>query len=488
MPLALQLLDDNYYRLTNNMAEVADSKAVEAVEQKTAESANGAGEVKAEETSNGASDVKAEKTNGDDEKKSDDKPTEQNGAAEDKKQDYSRDRDQHDRKRRGSFNNDRRGGGRGRGDAFKRGRSGGGRGRGPNQNKSRFEDLPESNDETEIRRQVDFYFSDSNLPVDQYLLKLTGGRDNRPVPLKTIHDFKRMRHFQPYSAVRNAVANSSFLNLSDDDEITRKVPIDEKYSNHDVNYNRKLAQTSSMARSIYVKGFGDESERTQLDVEGFFEVYGPIQAVRLRRHDDGFFKGSVFVEFETEELQKTFLALDPKPMFDDKELKIMSKSEYVEGKNEDILEGKVIPRSPTRRGGGNFNDRGGKYDKDDWKQRREHDQRDDRSGRGGRGRGRGGRGGRGGNRYNNARDRSRSGSPNDRFGRERREEKEVKHPNANELDGEKKTESEKMEEAAKAGAEAGNAEQSKKRTRQDGDDGEAEKGDAKKVKEAEAEA
>lgn len=448
------------------MADVAENKPTEAVEQKTEET-----------TTNGNTEVseKPAEANGN---KSDEKLVKQDDS-EDRKQDYSRDRDQHDRKRRGSFNSDRRGGGRGRGrgNAF--------RGRGGRQNKSRFEDLPESNDETEIRRQVDFYFSDSNLPVDAYLLKLTGGRENKPVPLKTIHDFKRMRHFQPYSAVRNAVANSSFLNLSDDDEITRKVPIDEKYSNEDVKYNKDLAQTSSMARSIYVKGFPDESERTQLDLEEFFEAYGPIQAVRLRRHEDGLFKGSVFVEFESEDLQKAFLELDPKPTFDDKELKIMSKSEYVDSKNEDIKEGRVKPRSPTRRGGY----KGGNFDKDNWRERRDRDQRDDRRG-GARGRGNGRGRGRGG-RQNNARDRSRSGSPNDRFGRQRRDrsrspadEKEVKNPNANELADQKevKTESEKIEEAAKAGAEAGNAEPSKKRTRQDGDDGEAEKGEAKKVR------
>ena len=454
------------------MADVAESKPAEAVEQKTEET-----------TTNGVSEKPAE-ANGDE--KEVNQEANGDGKSENKKQDYSRDREQHDRKRRGSFNNDRRGGGRGRGrgrgDAFRS--RGGGR-----QNKSRFEDLPESNDETEIRRQVDFYFSDSNLPIDAYLLRLTGGRENKPVPLKTIHDFKRMRHFQPYSAVRNAVANSSFLDLNDNDEITRKVPIDEKYSNSDVQYNKDLAQTSSMARSIYVKGFPEESERTQLDLEEFFEAYGPIQAVRLRRHDDGLFKGSVFVEFETEDLQKAFLELDPKPTFDDKELKIMSKSEYVDNKNEDIKEGRVKPRSPSRRGGY----KGGNFGKDDWRERREHDQR-------GGGRNRGGkRGGRGGGRQNNARDRSRSGSPNDRFGRQRRENKErsrspaevkeeVKHPNSNELAGEKKTktESEQIEEAAKAGAEAGNAEPSKKRTRQDGDDGEAEKGEAKKAKEEQA--
>lgn len=154
---------------------------------------------------------------------------------------------------------------------------------------SRFDELDESNDPDEIRRQVEFYFSDSNLPIDAYLLSETGGSRNRPVELKTIHNFKRMRHFQPYSAVRDAVALSNFLNLNDDDEITRKIPLDEKFTD-DPSKNRTLVHTKSMTRSIYAKGFGEENKNTHLDIEAFFAPYGPISSVRLRRQADGAFK------------------------------------------------------------------------------------------------------------------------------------------------------------------------------------------------------
>jgi lupus La protein len=124
----------------------------------------------------------------------------------------------------------------------------------PNQNKrarynsnivSRFDDQPESNDSDEIRRQVEFYFSDSNLPIDRFLLDLTGGFRNNPVDLKVIHNFKRMRHFQPYSAVRDAVKQSQYLDINDQDEITRKVPLDEKYGN-DLRENKQLLMDKSM--------------------------------------------------------------------------------------------------------------------------------------------------------------------------------------------------------------------------------------------------
>lgn len=287
-----------------------------------------------------------------------------------------------------------------RNDRNKRGRGGA---RGGSKVKTRFEEQPESNDPDEIRRQVEFYFSDSNLPIDAYLLNETGGHKNRPVPLKVIHNFKRMRHFQPYQLVRDAIAESKFLNLDERDEITRKKPLNEKFTD-DANANRALVHSSSMPRSIYAKGFGEESKTTALDIEAFFEPYGPINSVRLRRKDDGEFKGSVFVEFEDEETQQKFMELDPKPQWDGKDLEIMSKQEYVDVKHEGILEGTVQPKSQEeyRHRGNDRRSNKEHFDKDDWKSRRNRDQGDDRRhGRGGRddrgrGRGRGDRGGRGG--------------------------------------------------------------------------------------------
>ncbi|KAK5130504.1 hypothetical protein LTR08_001984 [Meristemomyces frigidus] len=283
----------------------------------------------------------------------------------------------------------------------KRGRGGNRGGSNYSKVRTRFEDQPESNDAEEIRRQVEFYFSDSNLPIDAYLLGETGGHKNRPIPLKVIHNFKRMRHFQPYQIVRDAVAASKFLELSEQDEITRKKPLDEKFTD-DPARNRPLVHTSSMPRSIYAKGFGDEGKTTHLDIEAFFEPYGPLNSVRLRRKEDGEFKGSVFVEFEDEEMQQKFLELDPKPQWEGKDLELMSKQEYVDMKHEAILEGTVKPKSQREYGNRSREGRGGgeHFDKEDWKSRRDRDQGDDRrggdrGGRGGRGRGRG-RGDRGG--------------------------------------------------------------------------------------------
>lgn len=328
----------------------------------------------------------------------------------------------------------------------KRGRGGSSRGRGGNRReniKTKFEDQAESNDPDEIRRQVEFYFSDSNLPIDAYLLSMVDGQKNRPVDLHILHNFKRMRHFQPYSAVLKAVQQSKVLDVTDEGEITRKTPIDARFTD-DAEKNKALLHTVSMPRSIYAKGFGQEGESTAFDIENFFAPYGVAKSVRLRRSQDGVFKGSVFVEFEDEQTQKDFLALDPKPQWNGKDLEIMGKQEYVDMKNEGILEGTVRPRSqdgrnhntgrrerngdrggnrnggdrnggdrkfggsrecfncgkeghisrdceePKKNGGRPRRDDGEGVDKDDWNKRRDRDNRNGgRGGRGGRGRGRG---------------------------------------------------------------------------------------------------
>ncbi|MBE7180688.1 MAG: hypothetical protein INR71_05675 [Terriglobus roseus] len=270
--------------------------------------------------------------------------------------------------------------------------------------KTDYSQLEESSDPDEIRKQVEFYFSDSNLPMDTYLFNLVGGSENKSVPVKVIHSFKRMRRFQPYSAVAAAIKDSDILDIFGDagkEEIRRKQPLEERGEKTDEQYY-KAFEDKTMPRSIYAKGFGQEGATTQLDLEEFFAPYGPINSVRMRRtYPDKLFKGSVFVEFDGEEGQTDFLALDPKPTFNGKELLIMSKKAYVDMKSEDIRQGKIKPNEHRPRwnsgkherggrgggrGGRGGRDRDGGRDGDDWKGRRDDFQK---------GRGRGSKRGRG---------------------------------------------------------------------------------------------
>lgn len=77
----------------------------------------------------------------------------------------------------------------------------------------------------EIRRQVEFYFSDENLPGDAHLLGHCGGAENRPVSINRICGFKKMRRFKPRQAVIAFLRKSTFLEVVDDKYIRRRVPL-----------------------------------------------------------------------------------------------------------------------------------------------------------------------------------------------------------------------------------------------------------------------
>lgn len=268
--------------------------------------------------------------------------------------------------------------------------------------------LPESSDPDEIRKQVEFYFSDSNLSQDKFLWTQVGGTENKPIKLSVIHAFRRMQRFKPYETVVTALRESKVLDITGEageEMVVRKNAYDPSRGN------------KSMSSSVYVKGFGDEEPDTQIKLEKFFGDFGlEVVSVRLRRTDKKLFKGSAFVEFANPEEAQKFLAIDPKPKWQEHDLKIMSKMAYCEEKNEQIRAGVLKPSERTTkfyegkvgggRGRGNSRGGNGNFNKREGGEKRDFGGRGGRGGRGrgrdnGRGRGRGSRGGsRGGFRGN----------------------------------------------------------------------------------------
>lgn len=224
-----------------------------------------------------------------------------------------------------------------------------------------------------------------------------GGSENKPMPIEKIHSFKRMRCFQPYSAVVAALRDSKVLEVVGEEgkeAVKRKVPYKPM----------PASKAKAEAATVYVKGFGDEQPDTQFELETFFAQFGEVNGLKLRRTNEGLFKGSVFVTFADEETAKKFIATDPAPKWKEHDLKIMSKHDYCEEKSDLIKQGKLAPNGTSQKKfyeGRDFGKRttrsGASGDQDDWKKRRDQDQKGGfRGGRGGRGgRGRGGRGGRG---------------------------------------------------------------------------------------------
>ena len=77
----------------------------------------------------------------------------------------------------------------------------------------------------EIRRQVEYYFSDENLPNDKHLLEQCGGSQNLPVSISRICGFRKMRGYKPMSQVVQSLRKSIFLEVVDNKRIRRKTPL-----------------------------------------------------------------------------------------------------------------------------------------------------------------------------------------------------------------------------------------------------------------------
>jgi lupus La protein len=254
------------------------------------------------------------------------------------------------------------------------------------------------------------------------------GPKNTPVSINHICTFKRMRRFKPYSAVVEALRDSKDLVVVDDGEyskpgseaVKRKEPLvvpakegDDKTAptTEELFYRLKSGSTNNMDTSAYVKGFGSEEDAGQIALEQFFRPYGSVM-VRKRREDNGTWKGSVFVEFDTEESQKQFLALDPKPKFNGNELVTMGKKEYTKMKCDEkgIKPDWELTEEELREKRRNQRDANG----DNYRSRGNNRDRGGRGGNRGSSRGRGGRGDRrdnGRDRRDDRRDRNRSRSP-----------------------------------------------------------------------------
>jgi lupus La protein len=89
--------------------------------------------------------------------------------------------------------------------------------------------LPKTSDAEEILKQVEFYFSDANLPRDKYLWTLTQSDPKKEgwVAIKNIASFKRMQRFQPVESIATALrASKDLLEVNEDGTmVRRRVPL-----------------------------------------------------------------------------------------------------------------------------------------------------------------------------------------------------------------------------------------------------------------------
>ncbi|KAL9539052.1 hypothetical protein MBANPS3_010499 [Mucor bainieri] len=201
-----------------------------------------------------------------------------------------------------------------------------------------------------IRKQVNFYFSDSNLPYDKFLWTLRANTPEGWIPLETIASFKKMKMItEDFDTIVKALKEV-------DSEIYE---IDEEGKH--IRRKSEVVQQNHVERSVYAKGLPlvdvdakdpvAELFKLQDKVEDFFADKGyTVLCVRMKKNDEKprKFKGSCYIEFSSPEEAKK-VAEEATVEFDGNKLEILYKPRYHELKAEQYKD------SPIRKHQKSFN-------------------------------------------------------------------------------------------------------------------------------------
>lgn len=152
-------------------------------------------------------------------------------------------------------------------------------------------------EESKVRQQVEFYFSDSNLRRDNFLKAAIAADTEHFVPIATLLTFNRLKALTTDAEyIAEALKSSNVVEVSSCGSKVRRTselnPID-----------------TSKDRTVYIKGYPiDDPSVTIEEIARIFSEHGKVLMVRLRKDQNGAFKGSCFVEFESEDGMKAAVA------------------------------------------------------------------------------------------------------------------------------------------------------------------------------------
>ncbi|KAL6212580.1 hypothetical protein ACLB2K_017798 [Fragaria x ananassa] len=189
------------------------------------------------------------------------------------------------------------------------------------------------NEETakKVLRQVEFYFSDSNLPRDEFLKKSISESEDGMISLALICSFSRMRgHLGLGDLKADAIPEDSVKAVAETLRKSTTLKISE--DGQKVGRATEILKPEEVIEQVDIRTVAAaplEFDVKLEDVETFFGQFGKVNSVRLPRHvaDKKLFCGTALVEFSTEEdankiLTETLtyggvqLELKPKKEFD----------------------------------------------------------------------------------------------------------------------------------------------------------------------------
>lgn len=149
-----------------------------------------------------------------------------------------------------------------------------------------------------IRKQVEFYFGDSNYRIDTFL-RSECARNDGWFPISTLLKFKRLSGLNAtVEAVREALKESKVVEISDDNQI-RKVVTDE--------YKKYIAEDSIDDRVIGIRGL--RRDMTLEEIEEVLCKHMNPKLIRMRRDKKRMFNGCVLVELGSVDEAKQALGM-----------------------------------------------------------------------------------------------------------------------------------------------------------------------------------
>lgn len=149
-----------------------------------------------------------------------------------------------------------------------------------------------------IRKQVEFYFSDSNYRIDAFM-RSECARNDGWFPISTLLRFKRLSSLNAtIDAIREALKESEVVEINDDNQI-RKVVTDE--------YKKYIAEDNIDDRVIGIRGLNRGMKLEE--VEGLLSKYMKPKLIRMRRDKRKMFNGCVLVELGSADEAKQALVM-----------------------------------------------------------------------------------------------------------------------------------------------------------------------------------
>uniref|UniRef100_A0A1A9VZX2 Uncharacterized protein n=1 Tax=Glossina brevipalpis TaxID=37001 RepID=A0A1A9VZX2_9MUSC len=186
-----------------------------------------------------------------------------------------------------------------------------------------------------IIRQVEYYFGDSNLCRDKFLIDQISKNEEGWVDLSVLLTFKRLAALSTDPAVIvNALMKSDegLVEVSEDKNQLRRHP------ERPLPERNEERRKELMARTAYVKGFPVDSDMNT--IVDYFNAYEKVVHIYMRKYLDKptkqyKFKGSVFATFETKEQAENFIE-KAEATYNNKKLMCKWQEKYLADKKEEL--------------------------------------------------------------------------------------------------------------------------------------------------------